>query len=120
MAQFIPQKYKNYNLKFENMFQFLLKVKDIDGCLMLLNKKKLKKSKILDENFFLYFETTDFCYNLIKKKHNLYVVKDLEFVHLGTNSSDKKYQYYINLNRNWHFLGQSFIFLKKIIIMLML
>ena len=55
----------------------LLKVKDIDGVFV-LNKKKLKKSKILDENFFLYFETTDLCFNLIKKKHKMYVVKELE------------------------------------------
>ncbi len=111
--------HKNYNLlnTSENMFKIhghsLLKVKDIDGCLMLLNKKKLKKSKILDENFFLYFETTDFCFNLIKKKHNLYVVKELEFVHLGTNSSDKKYQHHINLNRNWHYSWSKFYFFKK-------
>ncbi len=91
----------------------LFKVKEIDGCLMLLNKKKLRKAKLLDDNYFLYFETTDFCHNLIKKGHDLYIIKNIKFKHLGTNSSDKKYKYQINLNRNWHYSWSKFYFFKK-------
>ncbi len=111
--------HKNFNLlsstnnKIKVLGYNLLKVKEIDGCLFLLNKKKLKKTKILDENFFLYFETTDFCLNLIKKKHNLYVINEIKFEHLGTSSSDKKYKYYIDLNRNWHYAWSKFYFFKK-------
>ena len=113
------QIHKNFNLlrstnnKIKVLGYNLFKVKEIDGCLFLLNKKKLKKTKILDENFFLYFETTDFCLNLIKKKHNLYVINEIKFEHLGTSSSDKKYKYYIDLNRNWHYAWSKFYFFKK-------
>ena len=113
------QIHKNFDLlrstnnKIKVLGYNLFKVKEIDGCLFLLNKKKLKKTKILDENFFLYFETTDFCLNLIKKKHNLYVINEIKFEHLGTSSSDKKYKYYIDLNRNWHYAWSKFYFFKK-------
>ena len=111
--------HKNYDLLNSNNNTIkiyghnLLKVKEIDGCFMLLNKKKLKRTNPLDGNYFLYFETTDFCYNLIKKKHKLYVIKELKFEHLGTNSSDQKYKYHINLNRNWHYSWSKFYFFKK-------
>ena len=91
----------------------LLQVKDIDWCLCIINKSKIKAVKPLDENFFLYFETIDLCLNLILKKHKFYVVKNLTFDHLGTSSSKAKFKSDINLIRNWHYSWSKFYFYKK-------
>ena len=92
---------------------YVQKVKEIDWCFCVINKKKLKKLTILDENFFMYFETIDLCKTLIKLKHKMYIIKNLKFDHIGTSSSNKKYNREILINRNWHFSWSKFYFFKK-------
>ena len=91
----------------------IIQVKEIDWCFCILNKSKFKDKKILDENFFLYFETTDLCRKLFINKKKMYVVKNFKFDHLGTSSSNKKFDYEIKENRNWHFSWSKFYFYKK-------
>ena len=110
--------HKNYQINpqglvIKNKGHNLLQVKDIDWCLCIINRSKIKKLKLLDENFFLYFETMDLCLNLILKKHKFYVVKNLTFEHLGTSSSKTKFKSDINLIRNWHYSWSKFYFYKK-------
>ncbi len=88
-------------------------VKEIDWCFCIINRKKFKSSKILDENFFMYFETIDLCKQLLELKHKMYVIKGLNFEHLGTSSSHKKYKNEILINRNWHYSWSKFYFFKK-------
>ncbi len=91
----------------------LLQVKDIDWCLCIINRSKIKSLKLLDENYFLYFETMDLCLNLILNKHKFYVVKNLNFYHQGTSSSKAKFKSDVNLIRNWHYSWSKFYFYKK-------
>ena len=112
--------YKNYTtfdnkpLNKKKIYNFRIEeVKEIDWCFCILNKKKFSNSKILDENFFMYFETTDLCKKLLKLKRKMYIVKGLKFDHLGTSSSNKKYNNEILINRNWHFSWSKFYFFKK-------
>ncbi len=88
-------------------------VKEIDWCFCIINRRKFKSSKILDENFFMYFETIDLCKQLLELKHKMYVIKGLNFEHLGTSSSHKKYKNEILINRNWHYSWSKFYFFKK-------
>lgn len=88
-------------------------VKEIDWCFCIINKKKIKTLKILDENYFMYFETMDLCKELIKKQHKFFIIRDLKFDHLGTKSSKKKYNNEVLINRNWHFSWSKFYFFKK-------
>ena len=110
--------HKNYQINPQSLVtktkgHNLLQVKDIDWCLCIINKSKIKNLKVLDENFFLYFETMDLCLNLILKKHKFYVVKNLTFDHLGTRSTKTKFKSDINLIRNWHYSWSKFYFYKK-------
>ena len=102
--EFLKKKICNFKIE---------KVKDIDWCFCIINKNKFKKSKILDENFFMYFETMDLCKKLEKLKHKMFVIKGLKFRHLGTSSSQKKFNNEILINRNWHFSWSKFYFFKK-------
>ncbi len=103
-TQFLKKKICNFKIE---------KVKDIDWCFCIINRNKFKKSKILDENFFMYFETMDLCKKLEKLKHKMFIIKGLKFRHLGTSSSQKKFNNEILINRNWHFSWSKFYFFKK-------
>ncbi len=112
--------YKNYtsfgNNKFKKnkIINFRLEeVKEIDWCFCILNKNKFANSRVLDENFFMYFETIDLCKKLLNSKHKMYIIKKLKFDHLGTSSSNKKFNNKILMNRNWHFSWSKFYFFKK-------
>ena len=88
-------------------------VREIDWCFCVINKKKIKTSDILDNNYFMYFETTDLCKKLLKLNHKFYIIKNLKFDHLGTGSTKKIYNHEILINRNWHFSWSKFYFFKK-------
>ena len=102
---------KKANIKIE---KFILKqVSEIDGAAFLINKSNLDSIKIMDENFFLYFESTDMCMNLIKQGKKLFVIDNLKFNHLGTSSSDLSIKNEISLNRNWHYAWSKFYLFRK-------
>ena len=91
----------------------LIEVDEIDGACFLLNKKEFTSNKIMDENFFLYFDSTDLCHQLKKKGKKMYIIENLNFIHEGTASSEKDYKFEILINRNWHYSWSKFYFCKK-------
>ena len=104
-------KFKNQILKIKNYK--LTRAKDIDWCFCIINKSKFKTNTILDENYFLYFETIDLCRNLYNQNKKMYIVNNLKFDHLGTSSTNKKYSQMIQINRNWHFSWSKFYYFRK-------
>ena len=64
----------------------------------LIDKSQIKKN-LFDKNFFLYFETIDFCLNLKKKNKKLFVVKKIKFKHFGAQSIDRKHNHIVKLTR---------------------
>jgi N-acetylglucosaminyl-diphospho-decaprenol L-rhamnosyltransferase len=91
----------------------LTEVDEIDGACFLVNKNEFKDHEILDDNFFLYFESTDLCHRLKLTKKKMYIVEDLKFMHIGLASSEEKYAFEILVNRNWHYCWSKFYFFKK-------
>ena len=107
-------KYNNKDQGFDPINPF--KVKSVDGYSMLLNLKRLKKLNnfnFFDENFFLYLENDDFCKRLKLNNENIYIVPKSKIHHLGGEATDPKYQYEIELSRNWHWMWSKFYFNKK-------
>jgi len=78
----------------------------------LIDKSKIKKF-LFDENYFLYFETIDFCLNLKRKGKNLYIIKNIKFEHFGSKSVDSKYDDVVKLTRAWHYNWSKFYYFKK-------
>ena len=105
---------KKSNHKFNSINPF--KVKSVDGYVMLLNLKRLKKIEdfsFFDENFFLYLENDDLCEELNKNKENIYIAPKSKINHLGGEAVDPKYKNEIELSRNWHWMWSKFYFNKK-------
>ena len=43
----------------------------------------------------------------------MYVIDNVKFEHLGSQSHDKKYNFEANLSRNWHYNWSRYYFNKK-------
>ena len=91
----------------------LREVDDIDGAIMIINKKKFNSKEIFDENIFLYFENTDLCLRTKKNNEKIYVIENLKFTHLGLKSSHPKYENEVLKSRCWHYCWSKFYFHKK-------
>ena len=88
------------------------KVKKPCGISCFFVKKKIFLSLDgFDENFFLYFEDTDLVKRFLNYNHDVYKVPVKYSNFLG--SHHKKFNYTIDINRNWHFMWSKFYFKKK-------
>ena len=113
-------KFPNYKLKQDGHDKFDLinpfKVKSVDGYAMLLNLKELKQIKnfyFFDENFFLYLENDDLCQRIQNNKKEIYIIPKAKIDHLGGKAVNPKYEYEVELTRNWHWMWSKFYFNKK-------
>ena len=86
-------------------------VEFVKGFAMLLNKKKIIKVGLFDENIFLYLEEIDLCKRLRKKNHKIYVCKNAKIVHIGAKSSNLGFEY--EKCRNWHWMWSKVYYDKK-------
>ncbi len=116
--------FKNYN---ENIFsenktkkssfkilnKFILQEVDFIDAHWVVNKSKLDSYKIMDEKFFLYFETMDMCLKFKKENKKMYIIENIKFDHFGGASHDKKYDYEAALSRNWHYNWSKFYYFSK-------
>tara|TARA_X000001036_G_C20610990_1_gene778984 strand:- start:262 stop:1125 length:864 start_codon:yes stop_codon:yes gene_type:complete len=89
----------------------IVEVDAIDNCFFV--NKRLIKNYSFDEKFFLYFETFDFCKNLIDNNKKLFVCNKIKYHHPGSKSSSKKYQNIVSLTRAFHYNWSKFYYLKK-------
>ena len=115
--------YPNYKMSKEDVSKKKkdepFKVKSVDGFAMLLNLLRLNKldnfrnKKYFDENIFLYLENDDLCKRIIEHDENIYVAPKSKIKHLGAKAVDEKYEYEIELSRNWHWVWSKFYFNKK-------
>ena len=90
-------------------------MKFISGSCMFFKKKIFVKNDGFDENFFLYFEETDFCKRTYKKNKN-YQINSIKVKHiagssvLSENELEKKK---LEKLRTWHFIWSKFYYHKK-------
>ena len=119
----IDPDYPNYKIQkknFENIDSSSpFKIKSVDGYAMVLNLKKLdqietfKDKKYFDENFFMYLENDDFCKRIVENNEDIFVVPKSKIKHLGGKAVNQKYEYEIELSRNWHWIWSKFYYNKK-------
>ena len=88
----------------------------ISGAVMFFNKKNFDLIGGFDENIFLYFEETDYCFRAKKKGLKSYQINSIKINHeVGTStnieSENEKIKYkYLH---TWHFIWSKFYFYKK-------
>ena len=88
-------------------------IDSIHGSCMFINKECFNKIGGFDENYFLYFEETDYCYRGKKLGYKSYQINKSKVRSQGrsvdlSDDSDK-----ISNILNWHFIWSKFYFNKK-------
>ena len=96
----------------KNLGDAPFKVDFVDGFAMVI-KKNFFKEKYFDENFFMYLENNDLCKRVISQGGSIYVVPRSRINHLAARTVDQKFEYEIELSRNWHWIWSKFYFSKK-------
>jgi len=84
----------------------------ITGCCMLLKTEVIKKTKLLDENFFAYYEDVDWSLRIKNLGYSLQLVKTSLIYHHGSISSNNStsegrlsaYVHYLNFKNHIYFL----------------
>ena len=97
----------------KSIFKNLQLMKLIHGQFMFFNMKNVKKIGYFDENFFLYFEETDFCLRAYKRDQKIYVLTDTRVTHKGGWSVNLENKLDIEANKHWHFMWSKFYYFKK-------
>lgn len=88
------------------------KIKNIEGIsCFIIKKKTFFDLSGFDENFFLYYEDTDFLKRFLKKKYIAYKVPVYYFSYGG--SHEEKFNFPVEVNRNWHYMWSKFYYEKK-------
>jgi len=90
------------------------KINSIHGSCMFMNKENFNKIGRFDENFFLYFEETEFCYRAKKKGYFSYQINKTKVKTIGrsVDINNDKNQKFDNI-LIWHFIWSKFYFSKK-------
>jgi N-acetylglucosaminyl-diphospho-decaprenol L-rhamnosyltransferase len=97
----------------QNNSKLLKEVDSVKGFAMFLNLEQFNDVGFFDDNFFIYLEEIDLCKRLKQKKKKIFVVPDILIHHQGGVSHDEKYNFEMELSRNWHWMWSNFYFTKK-------
>ena len=91
-------------------------IESISGSAMFFCTEIFDKNEGFDENYFLYFEETDYCYRSYRNNFKIYQVNSEKVYHeIGTSvetTSEEEINKFKNLYA-WHFIWSKFYFVKK-------
>ena len=97
----------------QNNSKLLREVDSVKGFAMFLNLNQFNDVGFFDDKFFIYLEEIDLCKRLKKKKKKIFVDPKILIHHQGGVSHDAKYNFEMELSRNWHWMWSNFYFTKK-------
>lgn len=84
-----------------------IEVPYVSGAAMFVRRDAFVINGLFDENFFLYFEETDFCYRIRKRGFKCVIIPEAKVVHLERQSSANE------LQRQKYYKKSEFQFYKK-------
>jgi len=91
-------------------------IDSISGSAMFFCSEIFDKNKGFDENFFLYFEETDYCFRSNKNNFKIYQVNSQKVYHdIGTSVETKNEEELRKLKSlySWHFIWSKFYYYRK-------
>ena len=89
-------------------------IDSIHGSCMFIKKENFEKIGKFDENFFLYFEETEFCYRAKKKGFKTFQINKIKVENKGrsVNINNENLEKFNNI-LIWHFIWSKFYFSEK-------
>jgi len=106
-------KYKDVNYLEKGFSDNFANMNFVEGCALLFNLKNLQNIGFYDEKIFLYFEENDLFFKCLKNKKKNLLCKKIFIEHKGNSSINFKYNFEVELNRNWHYMWSKFYYYKK-------
>lgn len=88
--------------------QDMKEVDVVTGCFMLVRRKAIEQVGMMDEQFFMYGEETDWCYQFHKAGWKVMFTPEAEIIHLGGVSSGQ-----VKLEMLLQLWGSILLFFKK-------
>ena len=90
-------------------------INSIHGSFMFINKKKFKEIGGFDDNFFLYFEETDYCKRASNVGLKAYQINEIKAKTEGRSVliKNKKEKKELNNILIWHFIWSKYYYSKK-------
>ena len=88
-------------------------MKFISGACMFFNKKIFDSLNGFDENFFLYFEESDYCLRAIKKNYQVNKVKVRHNVGSSVIVENKNEKKELDKLYTWHFIWSKYYYHRK-------
>ena len=90
------------------------KINSIHGSCMMIKKENFEMIGKFDENFFLYFEETEYCYRAKKKGYPSYQINSIKVKSIGRSVEIKKEKKEVFDNvLIWHFIWSKYYFSTK-------
>ena len=89
------------------------KIDSIHGSCMFINTKNFIEIGKFDENFFLYFEETEYCYRAKKNGYYSYQINKVKVRSNGRSVNINKVKDNFDNLLVWHFIWSKFYFSKK-------
>ena len=98
--------------KDNNLIKNLSQVFFVSGSIMLINKEITSKNNIkFDENIFLFFEEDDFFHQCFRANLKIFLINDLNAIHLDGSVADNSLNY--ECFKKWHWEWSKYYFLTK-------
>ena len=88
-------------------------IDSIHGSCMFINKSCYKKIGCFDDNFFLYYEETDYCHRGRKIDYKSYQTNRSKVQSIGRSVDLSEDSEKISNILNWHFIWSKYYFYKK-------
>jgi GT2 family glycosyltransferase len=85
----------------------------VEGCALLFHLPTIRKLRMFDEKFFLYYEENDLFYRCLKKKKKILLINRYYVEHKNNTGSDKKFDKDIRYLRHWHLMWSKFYYYRK-------
>jgi GT2 family glycosyltransferase len=80
-----PGKYPSKNRSYQNPIE----VDSVIGACMIVRKEAMEAVGVLDEDYFIFLEETDWCFRMYKKGWKVYHVPDAKVFHLSGHSKNR-------------------------------
>jgi len=113
------KKIKNFSiigpstLNKKNKMKEITEVNSVKGFAMFLNLEQFNEIGFFDNKFFIYLEEIDLCKRLREKGKKIFIDPNILIFHRGGSSHEEKYNFEMELSRNWHWMWSTFYFKKK-------
>ena len=113
------KKIKNFSiigpstLNKKNNMKEITEVNSVKGFAMFLNLEQFNEIGFFDNKFFIYLEEIDLCKRLREKGKKIFIDPNILIFHRGGSSHEEKYNFEMELSRNWHWMWTTFYFKKK-------